>query len=209
MLFRSAHVRIGGWGSELADLGSGFYIGKQAIIAVLDSEDGRRTGSDRLKEKLLESLGLNSVEQIVPWYYEVRKTPFWRAKIADLAVAVVRLAEMESDFQAMDILEKAAEEMQTSLLAAISRAHEQGVITKTGVQPMIIEGGVARNSKYIQNRIFGLLKARRLGEWDVKVSTFHPVVGAVAFALSGQTTLPSSNVLAKLQESAQKIGVVL
>jgi N-acetylglucosamine kinase-like BadF-type ATPase len=153
---------------------------------------------------VLESLGLSSVEQIVPWYYEVRKTPFWRARIADLAVAVVRLAEKEADFQAVAILERAAEEMETSLLAAISRAHEQGIITKTGVQPMIVEGGVARNSKYFQNRISGLLKARRLGKWDVKVSKLHPVVGAVAFALSGRTKLPNNNVLAKLQESAQQ-----
>jgi N-acetylglucosamine kinase-like BadF-type ATPase len=30
------YVRIGGWGSELGDLGSGYHIGKMAIRAILD-----------------------------------------------------------------------------------------------------------------------------------------------------------------------------
>ncbi len=203
------YVRVGGWGSELADLGSGYYIGKQAINAVLDSEDGRRAGSQRLNEQVLESLGLASIQQIVPWYYEVRKTPFWRARIADLAANVVRLAETECDFRALGILCAAGREVEQSLLAAIAQSEAKAMFEGNPSIPMVIDGGLGRNSRYLQNLINGVLHQRRFARWTSTISHLHPVVGSVAFALSGRTTVPDQSKFEKLQESANRLGLAL
>src|SRR5262249_37681105 len=90
-------IRVGGWGSELGDFGSGFDAGRMALRAVFDAHDKRGEICDDLTREILTALQIHSVDQIVPWYYAVRSTEHWRGRIADLAIIVARLAEERDD----------------------------------------------------------------------------------------------------------------
>lgn len=201
-------VRIGGWGSELADLGSGYHVGKLAINAILDSDDGRRFGSGQLKGAILDSLKLTDVQQLVPWYYAVRKTSRWRSKIADIAIIVTKLAEKENDVVALDIISFASRELINSLSAAIRKSAKEGVIKSTQLK-MLIAGGLALGSKHYQTRICQYLQEDHTANvtWTTENARYHPIVGALAFAISGHKNLPKDEQYQELTKSIANFDI--
>ncbi|WP_051620616.1 N-acetylglucosamine kinase [Paenibacillus sp. UNC451MF] len=62
------YVRVGGWGYLLGDEGSGYDIGRQALIAVMKEHDGRGAKT-RLTEQLLEYWSLQDPNQIISYVY--------------------------------------------------------------------------------------------------------------------------------------------
>ena len=68
---RNAHdeaARAGGWGYILADEGSGFWIGRQALRAVVRAADGRGPAT-ALTPLVLEFFGVTRAEQLVREVY--------------------------------------------------------------------------------------------------------------------------------------------
>ncbi len=59
-------ARVGGWGGELGDEGSGFWIGLRGLQAVCRMADGRLPKSPLL-QAILEKIGVTSPEQLIPW----------------------------------------------------------------------------------------------------------------------------------------------
>ena len=57
-------VGAGGWGSTLGDEGSGYWIGMQAMIAVLQSSDGRNS-STKLTKPVLDHFGFSDLLDMV------------------------------------------------------------------------------------------------------------------------------------------------
>src|SRR6188508_2378169 len=67
---REGHTaRSGGYGFLLADEGSGYWLGHQALRAAVRSADGRGPQS-ALAALVFESLGVGSVAEMVPVVYE-------------------------------------------------------------------------------------------------------------------------------------------
>jgi N-acetylglucosamine kinase-like BadF-type ATPase len=107
--------RVGGWGYLLGDEGSGYWIARQGLQAVMRSFDGR-LGETSLTRHLLAHLGLNTVEDLIEAVY---RRGWGVTEIATLS-QVVDLAATEGDPVACQILDNAAQEF---VLAVKVAAH--------------------------------------------------------------------------------------
>jgi len=99
-------VRSGGWGYLLGDEGSGYYIGREAIMASLKDLDGRGEKT-KLKEKLVERFDIDRIDKIIPLIYQNKID---RVEIANIAPLVFELAN-QGDLVSNEIIRKTGLEM--------------------------------------------------------------------------------------------------
>ncbi len=109
-------ARAAGWGALLADYGGGFWIGMEALHAVVCAADGRGPAT-ALTEHVLSRLGLRTPEDLIPWTYD---QPFTWHRFAALASIVAEAARLGDDV-ARDILRRAGRHLADSALAVIRR----------------------------------------------------------------------------------------
>ena len=136
-------VRSGGWGHRVGDEGGGYWIGKQAIQAVLKMMDGR--GEETLLSKLiLEKFNFNKIEDLYNWTYS---DGYSVDEVGALA-AVVDEAFRLGDTVSKRILDAAVSE----LLLLIETAIEKADIQQDEFD-MIFQGGVFHHNHYIKNQV--------------------------------------------------------
>jgi N-acetylglucosamine kinase-like BadF-type ATPase len=82
----------GGWGYLFADVGSSFYLGQQAIVAMLNAYDGRGEATS-LSAPILDALKINDVMEIMHRIYHPRLDV---NGIAALAPIVTEQAEKDN-----------------------------------------------------------------------------------------------------------------
>lgn len=107
--------RVGGWGYLLGDEGSGYWIARQGLQAVMRSLDGRLAATS-LTRHLGAHLGLNTSEDLIEVVY---RRGWGVTEIAALS-QIVDLAAAEGDPIACQILDNAAQEL---VLAVQVAAH--------------------------------------------------------------------------------------
>ena len=160
--------RCGGWGMYLGDEGSGYDIGRSALVAVVRAADGRgeETG---LAEAVMERLDVTEFDALPPWIGRSSKS-----EVAALATEVVRLAE-GGDAVAGEILARAARELVL---------HVEALVRRLGPWPgsprVVLYGGVLR-SDYIRELI-GAELARRVPEAKLVPTAGDAVSGALRHA---------------------------
>jgi N-acetylglucosamine kinase-like BadF-type ATPase len=165
-------ARSGGWGYVLGDEGSGYWIGRAALRAVLRQAD-RRGPSTALTPMLLEHFGVKQPQGLI---HEVYHTNLKPAAIGALARSV-QSAFAVGDEAAIGILRAAANELESS---ALSVARRLGMVG----QPFtfILAGGIFRAVPWLQEEL-----QRRLPvaapRCDVRLLDVEPAEGAVALAL--------------------------
>lgn len=184
-------IRVDGWGSVIGDEGGGYDLGIKCLQAVLKGIDGRMTQSSMLENKLLHYIGLSSIEDIIPWYYNVHETIRWRSDIADLAIPLIDAAERDNDKIARQIVMKAALLLRNSLQVAIESATELRDKFSPEPVPLVLEGGLFRHSEIYVETFTSWLSSRPACDiqWKVVRPKYQPVVGALALALSGEPYL--------------------
>jgi N-acetylglucosamine kinase-like BadF-type ATPase len=124
-------ARSGGFGFLLADEGSGYWLGHQALRSVVRASDGRGPAT-RIMPILFETLEVSSVGELVPRVYE-KGLP--KHRIAALAGVVQRGLD-EGDEVAAALIEGGAREL--SLAArAVARQLDLG----DGPFPVVLAGG--------------------------------------------------------------------
>jgi N-acetylglucosamine kinase-like BadF-type ATPase len=182
---RDAHgraARSGGWGHVIGDEGSGYWIGRHALAAAVREVDGRgpRTA---LTDDVMEHFGVPDAAGLIRVVYN-REVP--RGNLATLGGTLQR-ARDRGDAVAMQILERAADELALSATAVASKLGMRG-----DAFPFVLAGGMFR----VMPSLAGELRVR-LGEVapraEVRVLTVEPAEGAVALALAeaeGRTALP-------------------
>lgn len=106
-------ARSGGWGPILGDEGSGYAIGKAALMAILRQYDGRGKATT-LTDKILTELDIDNPEKLIPLVYQ---GPLQRPEIASLARFVVEEAD-NGDRVSEIIIETAADEL-VELIGAV------------------------------------------------------------------------------------------
>ena len=99
-------ARAGGWGHRVGDEGSGYWLGKQAIIAILRerTEEENRLS---LAKWILPHLGLRQSEELFNWSYG----PDYSVKKVGELSRLVSFAAAYGDEAARNILISAAEEL--------------------------------------------------------------------------------------------------
>jgi N-acetylglucosamine kinase-like BadF-type ATPase len=179
---RNRAARAGGWGHVIGDEGSGYWIGRHAVMAVVRAVDGRGPRT-RLTEDVLQHFGVDDATAFVRIVYD-RDAP--RKSVATVC-PVVQRARDAGDAVATDILERAAEELTLAAGSVASRLDMRG-----DEFSFILAGGAFQAVPWLVEEL-----ARRLIEvaprCQVRPLSEEPAMGAVSLALDearGGATLP-------------------
>jgi len=135
--------RTGGWGHRVGDEGSGYWIGKQAVTAILRNKDGRG-GVTKLQEWVLPQMGFNDEEELFNWVYS---SEYSVDKLGDIS-QLVSLAAIAGDHVANRILSSASDELFDGVRAIIQQL-------KLNDKPfkIILQGGVLQNISLVRKQL--------------------------------------------------------
>lgn len=166
-------ARAGGWGHRVGDEGSGYWIGKQAVLAILRAYDGR--GADtRLKEWVLPYLGMEREEELFNWMYG---SAYSIEKVSRLSRAVGQAASA-GDKEAQRILSAAADELFYAAAAVIRHLsfHCDPFVA-------IMQGGVLQHESHVREALMRRIEAYAPHvQWDE--ARREPIYGVTAMGLS-------------------------
>jgi N-acetylglucosamine kinase-like BadF-type ATPase len=165
-------ARAGGWGFAVSDEGSGHWIGKMAVSAVLHAHD---TGADStLLQKLLKAWSLGSFEQLV---VAANATP--PANFGGL-VPVVIAAGDAGETVAQEVLRKAGLE-----LAKLAATAARQLFGQYEDVPIAMSGGVFANCALVRETFSKELRAQ-FPRVVINPEVVEPVQGALALARKGK-----------------------
>jgi N-acetylglucosamine kinase-like BadF-type ATPase len=160
-----------GWGYLLDDLGSGYFLGLQAMIGAIHEADGRGAKT-ALSEHVREHLDFTDIDDILHILYHDHMSV---TEIASLAPDVITCAEA-GDSVALQIVSHGAEELARMVEAVATTLKFSSLPVK-----IAIVGGLTRSSFYLN-----LIKAaiqKRIRDSVIVDPAFPPVVGAVILAM--------------------------
>lgn len=139
----------GGWGHLLGDPGSGYALGRDALVAVSEVLDGYGEPT-ALQEMLSEEFGLNTPQKIVTYVYSNDKSA-----VASLSPLVDRACR-QGDPVACRIVEDNARGLADLVLAVAGRLG----LGKTHVALL---GGLLENPTSLKEAFTGILASRNAG----------------------------------------------
>ena len=174
-------ARAGGWGYMLADEGSGFWLGKEALRAVLRAAD-RRGPATLLTGPVLQHFGVGRAQDIGREVYRDGVRP---AAIAELATVVEAVAAA-GDQIAVDILDLGAREL---TLLAVSVVEQLDLPEG----PVVLAGGTLRAAPRLASAVIASL-ADRLPRAETRLLGVEPAYGAVRLAIAlvrGELRVPA------------------
>ena len=176
-------ARAGGWGYVLGDEGSGYWIGRAALRAVLREAD-RRGPATQLTGLLLHYYGVARAQDLIAQVYHGSLRP---AAIASLAQCV-QGAFNNGDEVAISILRNAADQLESSAVSVARRLELIG-----SEFPIVLAGGIFRAVPWLDEEL-----CRRLPlaapRAVPRLLTQEPASGAVRLALAdlrGKYTVPA------------------
>jgi N-acetylglucosamine kinase-like BadF-type ATPase len=179
---RNQAARAGGWGYMLGDEGSGYWIGRAALRAVLRESD-RRGPRTRLTGLLLNYYGVARAQDLIHQVYHGTLRP---SAIAALAQCV-QGAFTDGDAVAIGILRGSADQLESSALSVAKRLEIVG-----SEFPFVLSGGIFRAVPWLEEEL-----SRRLPLASPRSRTIllnvEPAMGAVRLALAearGGYTMP-------------------
>ncbi len=111
-------ARAGGWGPTLGDEGSGTYIGRRALEAVMTAYDYRRHEETALTEKVCRFFNVKTPPELPAVIYNPDANVL--PQIAQLSKLVVETAQA-GDAVAIEILKDAAHELARAIKAVIAQ----------------------------------------------------------------------------------------
>lgn len=166
-------ARAGGWGYMLGDEGSGYWIGRAALRAVLREAD-RRGPATQLTGLLLHYYGVARAQDLIAQVYHGSLRP---SAIASLAQCV-QGAFSDGDAVAIGILRSAADQLESSAMSVARRLELIG-----SDFPFVLSGGIFRAVPWLEEEL-----ARRLPMAAPRARTIllneEPAGGAVRLALA-------------------------
>jgi N-acetylglucosamine kinase-like BadF-type ATPase len=165
-------ARAGGWGYVLGDEGSGYWIGRKALISVVRETDGRGPRT-RLTSLVLEYFGLPHPNGLVREIYD---KGLHRQAIAALGPVVER-ARSEGDVVAAEILRLASLELTRASATVIERLQMRGKTFQ-----MVLSGSMFRLIPWLVDDVTSRL-AEVAPRTVVRRLTVEPAQGAVHLAL--------------------------
>ena len=174
-------ARAGGWGYVLGDEGSGYWLGRQALRAVVRAADGRGAQT-ALTALVLEHYRVAGPRDLVHAIYAGDMRP---ATIAALARSV-GAAAAAGDGVACHLVGAAARELAA---AAVSVARRLDI----PAAPILLAGGALLNLELLTARVEDEL-ASQLPHAPTQRLTADPAVGAVRLAcaaLANRLTIPT------------------
>ncbi len=158
-------VRAGGYGHLVDDAGSGYAIARDILIAVVRAEDGR-SNDTKLKNLLLEKLGINSMEELMKYLYQEGRT---KKEIAGLALLLEKAIFM-GDTVALKIEEKSVDELYQLFHAVKRKLPDE--------RNLVFSGSVLINNKRINSMVRDKIMSE-YKEMQIVESTIEAAAGAL------------------------------
>lgn len=168
---RGRAARAGGWGYVLGDEGSGYWLGRQALRAVLRASDGRGPATP-LTTRVLAHYDVSRPQDLVREIYYGRFKPSTVAAVASLVEEVAN----EGDTWAQALIDTGAAELSLAARAVCDR-----LSLPDG--PVILAGGIFRAVPRLRAGMINALTTHRPGI-VVRALTNEPAAGAVSLALA-------------------------
>jgi N-acetylglucosamine kinase-like BadF-type ATPase len=170
-------ARAGGWGFAISDEGSGHWIGRAAMAAVMRArdEDEAAAESSRLLDGILKCWSLRDIEELV-----VAANASPQPNFAGLFPAVLAAAE-EGDSTALEVLGRAGVE-----LAGLAGVVVRRLFADEDAVRVAMSGGVFANSARVREA-FGQALRKQYSVAGVKREMVDAVHGALARARRGGT----------------------
>jgi N-acetylglucosamine kinase-like BadF-type ATPase len=173
-------VRAGGWGFAISDEGSGHWIGRRAVSAVVNAHDqGCETA---LTARILHAWQITTLDELVQ---QVNSTP--PPDFPRLFPVVLRAAD-ENDAIARDLLEEAGVKLANLAAIVVRRLAPQTSVARpvagppaVAVLPVAMTGSVFRQSAVVRQIFYNALEQSFPGI-DVRQDLTDPVQGALARA---------------------------
>jgi len=170
---RNVAARAGGWGHIIGDEGSGYWIGREVLRAVVRAADGRGPRT-RLTGAVLEHFGLADLTGLPRIVYDLELP---RANVAALG-PVVQAAHDAGDAVATRILTEAVEEL---VFAAGSVVRQLDLANQEF--HFVLAGGVFRAVPWLAGELPVRLAAIA-PQSHARVIDDEPAMGAVRLALA-------------------------
>jgi N-acetylglucosamine kinase-like BadF-type ATPase len=184
-------VKIGGWGYEMGDEGSGYWIAKQALSAITKAADGR-AGATALTSLLLRHY---DAPNLIALHQKIYAGELSRPVIASGSERVGRAAQ-DGDATARRIMRHAGYELGHKAATALRRlGMEKGVAT-VGVTGGVFKAGEALLDPFTQ------LLRQTAADAEVTRPKVPPVLGAMALALMDLDIPLTPQVIAQLETAA-------
>jgi N-acetylglucosamine kinase-like BadF-type ATPase len=174
-------ARAGGWGFAISDEGSGYWIGRRAISAILSARDqGLETA---LTAMVLQAWKLTTIDELVQQSNSTPQPDFPR-----LFPIVLRAAD-EADFIARELLSDAGAKL--AALAAIvvrrlARHDAPEAMLPEAMLPIAMTGSVFRQSLVVRQVFYNTLQTS-FPSIDMRQDLANPVEGALARARATRT----------------------
>jgi len=130
-------ARADGWGYLLGDEGSGYWIGLEALRAVVRREDGRARRGRELERAVLGSLQVEDAPALLDWTYGRPASVNDIAALAPLVLA----AAAQGDPEAARIVHRAGERLGRATCAVVRRLGFSGEAF-----PLVALGGLLQSS---------------------------------------------------------------
>lgn len=165
-------ARVGGWGFAISDEGSGGWIGRTMVRALMRAYDRNELAAGRsvLLASILDCWSVRDLEELV---IRANSTP--PADFAGLFPVVLARSE-NGDAKAIDVLRRAGAE-----LAELASIVIQRLFAEEGKIPVAMSGGVFANSHLVREAFSeGLRVVTR--SVDVRSDVVEPVQGALSRA---------------------------
>jgi N-acetylglucosamine kinase-like BadF-type ATPase len=166
-------ARSGGWGYILGDEGSGYWIGRRALAAVVRHADGRGPATT-LAPRILQHFRVRGVPDLVQ---EVHLRDPRRHRVASVANSVQAACD-DGDVVAREIVDRACDELVNAAGSVAERLAMRG-----SVFPLVLAGGVLRGLPVLREQLLARLPdvAPRS---QPSLLTEEPAVGAVRLAMA-------------------------
>jgi N-acetylglucosamine kinase-like BadF-type ATPase len=160
--------RAGGWGFATSDAGSGYWIGRSAVSAVMQAHD--EDESTALTGVIMNGFDARSWDELVLAVNAMPSPDF-----ANLLPAVLSAAD-HGDVIARDVLSKAGDAL-ANLGEVVIRRRFSG----SAAVPVAMAGGVFRNSALVRQVFYNELRSRYPAA-AVNATVIDPVRGALELA---------------------------
>jgi N-acetylglucosamine kinase-like BadF-type ATPase len=149
-----AVVRVGGWGSDLGDEGSAYWIGLKALQAACRMADGRIPRSSLLNV-VLHEMELDTPEALVSWAAQATREAF-KQQAAALFPAVASLA-LGGDAESVRILDDARSRLVDHVQAVLERLPPAA---RAAPGPLVCAGGIFAGNESFYEDFVDALRAR-------------------------------------------------
>lgn len=182
--------RAGGWGHLIADEGSSYWLGVEAMRIAAASYDGRM-GPTGLVEAIKQALGIQDMQELM---HRIYVPGLSKHEIAALAPAVIDVVR-SGDPVALDMLRRGTQELARCVSAVAHR------LNMTDACELALVGGLFRAGDILMDVLRQAISAQ-LPNCRIKTPEMTPSLGAALLGLQ-QLNIPVDEALVQaLRESA-------